>query len=145
MNGHLVTVEVCVECGTDEWVKLDCLAFNKLWLESLDAQTVQGWCTVQQNRTLANDFFENTPNLRTAALNHALCALDVLSQTLVNKALHYERLEEFECHQLWQTTLVQLELWTNHDDRTARVVHALAKKVLTETTLLALEQIAQRL
>ncbi len=46
VNGHLVTVEVSVERGTYERVKLDCLAFNKLWFEGLDAETVQGWCTV---------------------------------------------------------------------------------------------------
>jgi hypothetical protein len=37
VNCHLVTIEVSVECGTYEWVQLDCLAFNKQWLESLDA------------------------------------------------------------------------------------------------------------
>ncbi len=40
---------------------------------------------------------------------------------------------------------MQLELRTDNDDRTARVVNALSEQVLTETSLLALEQIAKRL
>jgi hypothetical protein len=56
-----------------------------------------------------------------------------------------ERLEELERHDLGQAALVQLELRTHHDDRTARVVHALAEQVLTEPALLALEHVGQRL
>ena len=40
---------------------------------------------------------------------------------------------------------MQLELRTHDDDRTARVVHALAEQVLTEPALLALEHVGQRL
>src|SRR3954452_15648068 len=40
---------------------------------------------------------------------------------------------------------MQLELGTDDDDRTARVVHALAEQVLTEPALLALEHVGQRL
>src|SRR6202035_1823325 len=58
---------------------------------------------------------------------------------------HHERLEQLERHQLGQTTLVQLELRADHDDRTTGVVHTLTEQVLTEPTLLTLEQIRQRL
>ena len=40
---------------------------------------------------------------------------------------------------------LQLELRTDHDDGTAGVVDALAEQVLTETSLLALEHVGQRL
>src|SRR5215510_5055634 len=40
---------------------------------------------------------------------------------------------------------MELQLGTDDDDRTARVVHALAKQVLTEPALLALEHVGQRL
>src|SRR3954462_10899130 len=40
---------------------------------------------------------------------------------------------------------MQLELGTNDDDRTPRVIHALAEQVLTEPALLALEHVGQRL
>ena len=46
---------------------------------------------------------------------------------------------------LRQAALVQLELRADDDDRTARVVDALAEQVLTEAALLALEHVGQRL
>ncbi len=63
----------------------------------------------------------------------------------VHEALHHERLEQLERHLLGQTALVQLELRARDDDRTARVVDALAEQVLTEATLLALEHVGERL
>ena len=44
---HLVAVEVSVEGATNQRVELDCLTFNELRFERLDAETVQGRCTVQ--------------------------------------------------------------------------------------------------
>ena len=40
--------------------------------------------------------------------------------------------------------MVELELGTNDDDRTTGVIDALAQKILTEASLLALEHIAER-
>src|SRR3954466_8456978 len=48
-------------------------------------------------------------------------------------------------HQLRQAALVQAQRRAGHDDRTARVVHALAQQVLAEAALLALEHVAQGL
>ena len=56
-----------------------------------------------------------------------------------------ERLEQLERHLLRQPALVQLQLGTDDDDRTAGVVDALAEQVLTEPALLALQRIGQRL
>ena len=53
--------------------------------------------------------------------------------------------EELNCHLLWQATLVDLELRTHHDDRTARVVDALTQQVLAEAPLLTLKHIANAL
>src|SRR4029453_11956407 len=58
---------------------------------------------------------------------------------------HHERLEELQGHLLGQTTLVQLQLRANDDDRTAGGVNTLAEEGLAETTLLALEHVAQGL
>ena len=44
---HLVTIEVGVECRTYERVKLDCLSFDKFWLECLNTKTVQRRSTVK--------------------------------------------------------------------------------------------------
>jgi hypothetical protein len=56
-----------------------------------------------------------------------------------------EGLEQLQRHLLRQAALVQLELRTDHDDRTARVVDALAQQVLAETAALALDHVGQRL
>src|SRR5690606_3369757 len=71
--------------------------------------------------------------------------LDVLRVTEVDQALDDERLEQLQSHLLGQTALVQLQLRTDDDDRTARVVHALAEQVLAEATLLALQHVAEGL
>ena len=56
-----------------------------------------------------------------------------------------ERLEQLERHLLRQPALVQLQLRPDDDDRTARVVDALAEQVLAEPPLLALQRVGQRL
>ena len=145
VHGHLVAVEVGVERLTDQRVQLDGLALDQLRLEGLDTQAVQRGGTVEQHRMFGDDLFENVPHLRALPLDHALGALDVLRVVQVDQALHHERLEQLERHQLGQTTLVQLELRADHDDRTAGVVDALTEQVLAEPALLALEQIRQRL
>src|SRR5690606_34911058 len=100
---------------------------------------------VEQHGALADDLLEHVPDLAAGALDHALRGLDVLRVRQIDQALDDERLEQLERHVLRQTALVQLQLRADHDDRTARVVDALAEQVLTEAALLALEHVAQRL
>ena len=145
VNGHLVTIEVGVERSADEGVKLNGLALDELRFERLDSETVKRWCAVQQNRAVADDFFELAPDLGVRALNGALRALDAGREALILQLLDDVGLEQFERHLLGQTALVKLQLRTDHDDRTARVVDALSQKVLAETPLLALEHVGQRL
>ena len=108
VDGHLVAVEVGVEGRADERVDLQRLALDQHRLEGLDAEAVQRRRTVQQHRVLLDDVLEDVPHLRAAALDHALGGLDVLRQLEVDEALHDERLEQLERHQLGQTALVQL-------------------------------------
>ena len=145
VDGHLVAVEVGVERRADERVDLQGLALDEHRLEGLDAEAVQRRRTVQQHRVLLDDVLEDVPHLRAATLDHALGGLDVLRQLEVDEALHDERLEQLERHQLRQTALVQLQRRAGDDDRTAGVVDALAEQVLTEPALLALEHVGQRL
>ena len=56
-----------------------------------------------------------------------------------------ERLEQFERHLLRQAALMQLQFGTDHDDRTAGIVDALAEQVLAEAALLALQHVGERL
>ena len=144
VDRHLVAIEVGVERRAHQRVDLDRLALHQDRLERLDPQTVQGRRPVQHHRVLLDDLFEHVPDLRTGALDHPLGALDVLRERLVDEPLHHERLEQLQRHLLRQTALVQAELRTDHDHRTARVVHALAEQVLAEAALLALERIGQR-
>ena len=145
MHGHLVTVEVGVERRADERVNTNGLAFHEHRLERLDTQTVKRRRAVEQHRVIADDAFEDFEDHRVLALHDLLGALHRFGFTALHQLVDDERLEEFERHGLRQAALVQLELRTHDDDRTARVVHALAEQVLTEPALLALEHVGQRL
>ena len=145
MDCHLVAVEVGVKCGTNQRMQLDCAALDQNRLERLDTQTVEGRCTVQHDRVSLDDGLECVPNLRLAALDHLLRGLDVGGLTLLYQALHDKRLEQLDCHFLRQAALIDLEFRTDDDYRTAGVVNTLAEQVLTETSLLALQHVGQRL
>ena len=64
MDSHLVTVEVGVECGTNQRMQLNRFTFYQDRLERLDTQTMQCRGTVQHNRMLFDDVLENVPYLR---------------------------------------------------------------------------------
>ena len=143
VHGHLVAVEVGVERRADERVQLDGLALDEHRLERLDAEAVQRRRAVQEHRVLADDLFEDVPDLGTLLLDHLLRALDGGDVAALFELVVDERLEQLERHLLRQTALVQLELGADDDDRTARVVDALAEQVLAEAALLALEHVAR--
>ena len=145
VNGHLVAVEVGIECGADQRVQLDGLTFDQLRFEGLDAQAVQRRCAVQHHGMLADHFVENVPNFRTLFFNELLGLLHRAGQALGVQALVDEGLEQFQSHLLRQTALMQLQFWTNGDHRAARIIDALAEQVLTETTLLTLQHVSQGL
>ena len=143
--GHLVAVEVGVERRADERMDADCGALNEHRHEGLDAEAVQCWGAVQQDRVVLDHVGEHIPDGVRCALGEALGALDVVGMAKLNKLSHHERLEEFERHLLRDTALVQLQLWPNHDDGAAGIVDALAEQVLAEATLLPLQHVAERL
>ena len=145
MDGHLVAVEVGVEGGADQRVNLDGLAFDQHRLERLNAEAVQRGSAVQQDRMILDDFFENVPNHRVLLLDQFLGLLDGGAMAALLEAVIDERLEQLERHLLGKTALVQLQLGTDHDDRTAGVIDALAEQVLAEAALLALERVGERL
>ena len=124
---------------------MDVLAFHQDRLERLNAQTVQRRCTVQKHRMLGDDLFEHAPHFGIATVHKTLGALHVLRVVEVHKTLDDERLEQFEGHRLRQTALVHAQGRTDHDHGTTGVVHTLTQQVLAETTLLALEHVAQGL
>src|ERR1051325_1214997 len=94
---------------------------------------------------VADDLLENLVHLRRLTLDDLLRALHGLRDAFFHQLVDDERLEQLERHQLRQAALVELELGADDEDRTARVVDALAEQVLTEPALLALEHIRKRL
>ena len=145
VDRHLVAVEVGVERVADQRVDLDGLALDQHRLERLDAQAVERRRAVEQHRVLVDDLLEHVPDLRDHRVDHLLGRLDVLDGLALDEPGHDERLEQLERHQLRQAALVQAQRRAGHDDRAARVVHALAQQVLAEAALLALEHVAQGL
>ena len=145
MDRHLVAVEVGVERRTNERMNADCRTLDEHRHERLDAESVQGWGAVEQHRVILDHVGEHLPHHVGGALGEALGALDVVRMAELNELTHDEWLEEFEGHLLWDAALVQLQLWAHHDDGAARIVDALAEKVLAESPLLPLEHVAERL
>ena len=145
VDGHLVAVEIGVEGRADQRMELDRLALDEHRLEGLDAEPVQGRRAVEQHRVLADHFFEDVPHLGPLLLDHALGGLDGRGHAVELELRIDEGLEQLERHLLRQAALVQPELRADHDHRAARVIDALAEKVLAETALLALEHVGERL
>ena len=145
VHGHLVAVEVRVERVTHERMHLNRLALDQHRLEGLQAEAVERRRSVEQHRVLLDDLLEHVPHLGDHRVDHLLGRLDVLHRLALDEPGHDERLEQLERHQLGQSALMDSQLGAGHDDRAARVVHALAEQVLAEAALLALEHVAQRL
>ena len=119
VNGHLVTVEVGVERGTNQRMQMDSFTFDQNWFKSLNTQTVQRRSTVQQNRMFANDFFQNIPNFRTFFFNHAFGRFNRRCVSVQFQFGINERLKQFQSHLLRQTALVQFQFRTDGNNRTA--------------------------
>ena len=145
VNRHLVTVEVGVEGRANERVQLNGFAFNQDGLKGLDAQTVQRRRTVEHDGVLFDDLFKNVPHHGGAGFHFLLGRLDGGSNAHGFQAREDEGLEQLQSHQLGQTALVQLEGGAHGNNRTTRVVDALAQQVLAETAGLAFDHVGQRL
>ena len=145
VHGHLVAVEVGVECRTCQRVQLHGLTFDQLGLEGLDTQTVKRRGTVHEYRMALDDVLQNAPDDRVLAVDDLLRGLDRLDDAALDELADHERLVELGGHVLRNTHLVHLQLGADDDDRTGRVIDTLTQKVLTETSLLALERVGERL
>ena len=92
VDGHLVTVEVGVECRTCERVELDCLAFDELGLECLYTEAVQSRGTVEQHRVSFHHMLEDIPYDGFLAVDDLLGALDGLDDAALDELADDERL-----------------------------------------------------
>ena len=80
-----------------------------------------------------------------ALIHHLLGGLDVIGGAVLHQLLHDEGAEQLHGHLLGHTALIDLQLGADHDNGTAGVVDTLAQQVLTETALLALQEVAEGL
>ena len=145
MDGHLVAVKVGVEAFADERVNLDGVAFDQHRLKRLDAHAVKRGGAIEHHRVLIDDFFKNVPDFRIAAFEHLLGGLDRVGQAMLLELADDERLEQFQRDLLRQAALMQLEFRSDDDDRTSRVIDALAEQIFAEAALLALDHVGQGL
>ena len=109
VDGHLVTVEVGIEGRAHQRVQLNGLAFNQNGLKSLDTQTVQSGRTVEHDRMLFDDLFQNIPHHGGAGFHFFLGSLDGGGNAHGLEARKDKGLEKLQSHQLRQTALVQFE------------------------------------
>ena len=116
MDGHLVTVEVGVECSAHQRMQLNGLALDQDRLESLDAQAMQRRGPVQHDRVLLDHLFEDVPDHGRAGLDFFLGRLDGGGDAHGFEPGEDEGLEQLQRHQLGQTALVQFERGPDHDD-----------------------------
>ena len=143
MNGHLVTVEVRVVSGTNEWVNADRRAFDEFRFESLDRKAVKRWSTVQKDRMSFGHFCKDVPDFRRLAIDHFLRRTNGMAVAKFFQAANDEWFEQGKSHFLWKTALTEFEIGTDNDDRTSGVVDAFAEKVLTETAAFTFEHVAK--
>src|SRR5450432_3708524 len=104
----------------------DRFAFDQLRFKSLDRQTVQSRRAVQKNRMTFGDLLEDVPNFRGLALDHFLRAAHGVHVAEIFESADDEGLEQNERHLFRQAALIQFQLWTDDNDRTARIIDSLA-------------------
>src|SRR6195256_3967802 len=126
-------------------MQLDRLAFDQHRLERLDAKTMQRRRAIQQHGMLADHLVENIPDLGTLFFDELLRLLSRWLPIFGIRPRISQRLYQLPRHLLRQAALMQPQFGTDHDDRTAGIVDALAEQVLTEAALLALQHVSQRL
>ena len=88
-------------------MELNSLTLDQNWTESLDTESVEGRCTVQENVLTGDDLFECVPDFGTSSLDHTSCALHVVGVFLGDQLRDNEWLEQLECHRLWDTTFIE--------------------------------------
>jgi len=90
-----------------------------------------------------HDVFEDVPYHRILAVNYLFGGFDGFNDSTLDQFANDKRLEQFSSHVFGQTTLVHLQLRTNDNNGTGRIIHALTEQVLTETTLFPFERVGQ--
>ena len=144
VHRHLIAVEVGVKSRTDQRMQLDRFAFDEYRFKRLHAKTMQGRGAVEDNRIFSNHLVQYVPDLLDTFLHHLSGTLYGGHIATTLELVVDERFEQFQRHFLGQTALMESEIGADDNDRSAGIVDPLAKQILAETPLLALEHIGQR-
>ena len=120
-------------------MQLNGLTLDKLRLEGKNRQTVQRRSTVQKHGVTLHHVLQDIPDDGLTTIDDTLGALHRLHDTALDELTDDERLIKLGGHELRQTALAHLQLRTDDDHRTGRVVDTLTEKVLTEAALLTFE------
>ncbi|MBA7666521.1 hypothetical protein ES703_74602 [subsurface metagenome] len=144
MHRHLVAVEVSIEPPAGQRMQHNGVTFDQYRLKGLNAHSMEGRRTVEQDRMLMNNFFEDIPDLFVTSFNHSLSAFNCIGQATLFKFANNKRLIQLQSYFLRQTALIKFQIRAYHNYRPSRVIHTLTKQVLTESSLLALNHIGQR-
>ncbi len=145
MDGHLVSVKVCVECGTDQRMEPYCLSFDKYGFKSLYPKAVKRRRPVEHYGMILDYALKYGPDFVPASFDKSSCALDVGGKAAFDQLVHDKRLEELKRHLLRQTALVDLQAGSDNDDGASRIVNSFSKQILTETSFFAPEQVCKAL
>ena len=63
--------------------------------------------------------------------------------TVADEVADDEGFEKFEGHLLGETALIEFEVWTDHDNGTAGVIHTFTEQVLAEAALFTFEHVGE--
>ncbi len=143
MNRHLVTVEICIERRTDQRMKLNRLTLDKNRLKRLDTQTVKCRRAVQKHWIFFYDLIKGVPNFRDFLFDHFFGTFNGRNQAFLLKSIVNKRFKELERHLLRQTALVKSQFRSHRDNGSSGVIHTLAQKILSKTSLLPFQGITQ--
>src|ERR1035437_531609 len=122
-------------------MNLDGAAVDQHRLESLDAETVQRRCAVEQYRPLFDNLFQDIVDFRSGPFDQSAGAFNIMCQVFLYQVTHHKGFKKIQGHAPRQTALMQFQFGADYDDRTSAVVDALSQQVLAETTLLASQHI----
>ena len=144
MHGHLVAVEVGIECRTCQRVQLYSLTFDHLRLESLNTETVQGRGTVEEYGVSFHHVLKDIPHDGIFPIDNFFRRLHRFHDTALDEFADNERFIKFGCHIFRQTALIHFQFRTYNNNRTRRIVYTFTEKILTETTLFSFQTIGKR-
>ena len=143
MYRHLISVEVSIERCTTERMETDRLTTDEHRTECLDTETVKCRSTVEENIFAFDNSIESVPDFLGLLFDDLLSVFDIVCLLESDETTDDKWLEQSECHRLWESTLIHLELRPDDDHRSTRIVDSFTEEILTESTLLSLEDIRE--